>query len=268
MDRFIPDFDKLLTQLGYDYNSSELRRSLAFKNALSSFVQQYSSTNGTKGSELNNWHTQKTEFAQMAVMFLDGHRQGDLFWPDDNKHPFANRLKYTTNYKQIHYVMAQLFYRYNNLHTLQRLEVSRPIETTPSQHADQVPSPRAAEQEKDIKVRYNIYYEDETRLNYHDWHPEPGFKPQSLDEFLCQVPGGEFAMGGRFVLSGLGFQVNRSVFDDEDLVRVMCEFDHWFVQCSAGFDEDMSIEDKMFTVDIYLEEHKPTASWIFSCKQN
>lgn len=157
------------------------------------------------------------------------------------------------------------------MHTLQRLEIPHPIETSTSQHADQLPSPPVAGQDtppKDIKVRYNIYYEDETRLNYSDWHPEPGFKPQSLDEFLCQVPGGECAVGGRFVLSGLGFQVNRSIFDDKDFVRVMCEFDHWFVQCSAGFDEDLSMEDKTFTVDIYLEEHKPTASWIFSCKQN
>ena len=100
MAYYLPEYDHILTQLGYDYNSSELIRFLAFKNAVSSFVVEYVSPSGINGSELNNWQTQSEEFTQMAQAFLNDHQKGDLFWPDDNEHLFANRLKFTTNYKQ------------------------------------------------------------------------------------------------------------------------------------------------------------------------
>lgn len=100
MAHYIPEYDHLLTQLGYNYNSSELIRFLAFKNALRSFVDEYVSPSGRKGSELNNWQTQSEEFTQMAQAFLSEHQNGDLFWPDNHEHLFANRLKHTTNYKE------------------------------------------------------------------------------------------------------------------------------------------------------------------------
>lgn len=175
-------------------------------------------------------------------------------------------------YLRIHSIMAQLFYRYN---TLQKIGLSRQIQSAhdfASQHAEQLHSSQDAEEctpPEAIKVRYNIYYEDESRLNYYDWHPEPGFLPQSLDELLCRIPGGEGAMGGRFILTGPGFQLNRAVFEDKDLVRVMCEFHHWATQCLTDCEDedDMSMEEKTFTVDIHLQEFRPTSAWIFSCKQ-
>ncbi|KAK1255243.1 hypothetical protein MKX08_009238 [Trichoderma sp. CBMAI-0020] len=205
----------------------------------------------------------------MAEAFLNEHQKGVLFWPDDNEHLFANRLKYTTNYKQILCLMAQLFYRRS---TLERSGISHEMDfiPNPTQYADRPPSSQGAEQHvpsKDIKVRYNVFYEDEAGvMNCSDWSPEPGFLLESLDELLCQLPGGQSGMGIKFILGGLGFRVTRSVFDDIDLERVMHEFDRWVSKCTADFDDDMSVEDTMITVDIFLNENKPTPFWIFSCE--
>lgn len=139
-----------------------------------------------------------------------------------------------------------------------------------SQYADRPPSSQGADQHaapKEIQVRYNVFYQDEAGvMNCSDWSPEPGFLLESLDEFLCQLPGGQSGMGIKFVLGGLGFRVTRSVFDDTDLERVMQEFDRWVAKCMADFDDDMLGEERMFTVDIFLDESKPAPFWIFSCE--
>ncbi|PNP48416.1 hypothetical protein TGAMA5MH_00454 [Trichoderma gamsii] len=137
-----------------------------------------------------------------------------------------------------------------------------------SQYADRPPCSQGAEQHmpsKEIKVRYNVLYEDESGvMNCSDWCPGRGFRLESLDELLIKLPGGQTGMGIKFVLSGFRFRVTRLVFDDTDLERVIDEFNLWVAKYSADLDDDMTVEERMITVDIFLDEKKPTPFWIFS----
>ncbi|KAL6887144.1 hypothetical protein HDV57DRAFT_488128 [Trichoderma longibrachiatum] len=265
----IPEYDELLELLGYNYNSTMLASSLSFKNAISSFIQRFVSPDGTRGSDLKSWVVHRDIFEEMAKSFLDEQHHGRIFWPDDYTDPFFNRLKYTTDYHQIHSIMSQLFYRYN---TSIHMDVSHrmPSVSKPgSQVVEPLPSPKPMEEcdsYKRIKVRYSVFYEDDRRLNFVEWHPESGVLPQSLQELLSRIPGGTSAIGGKFVLTGPGFQVTRSVFDDEDLARVANEFDEWAIIHVTDFENDVSMEDKTLTVDIHLAEFMPTTAWIFSKK--
>ncbi|KAL6876793.1 hypothetical protein J3F83DRAFT_727118 [Trichoderma novae-zelandiae] len=144
----------------------------------------------------------------MAKSFLDKQRHSRLFWPDDYKDPFSNRLKYSTDYKEIHSIMSQLFYRYNTLNNIDVSYLMQSISKPTPQSAEPRPSPQAMEDcglYKRIKVWYSVFYEDDKGLNFVKWHPEAVFLPQSLQELLSRIPGGTTAIGSRFILTGPGF---------------------------------------------------------------
>ncbi|KAJ3471366.1 hypothetical protein MRS44_001465 [Fusarium solani] len=94
------------------FGRSEFDQSRAFKKAVKQFASGFIAEDGNPGPTFTRWSDSfhKKVFSDMARRFLEKH--GREFWPDS---PITQRLQYERDHAQLLILLAQLFFRQNEL---------------------------------------------------------------------------------------------------------------------------------------------------------
>ncbi|UPK98977.1 hypothetical protein LCI18_009912 [Fusarium solani-melongenae] len=94
------------------FGRSEFDQSRTFKKAVKQFASEFIAEDGNPGSTFTRWSDSfhKKVFSDMARRFLEKH--GREFWPDS---PITQRLQYERDHTQLLILLAQLFFRQNEL---------------------------------------------------------------------------------------------------------------------------------------------------------
>lgn len=93
----IPPITALRQEL--DYGDPLLPRCQAFYDSVRVFRKTFVSSLGREGSSLQDWKSREhqTGLVEMVRSYLELHRNGRLFWPDDRSQSRANKLRYSTD---------------------------------------------------------------------------------------------------------------------------------------------------------------------------
>ncbi|KAL2675220.1 hypothetical protein Neosp_011402 [[Neocosmospora] mangrovei] len=94
------------------FGRGELDQSRAFKKSVKQFASEFIAEDGNPGPTFTRWSDSlhKKVFSDMARRFLESH--GREFWPDS---PITQRLQYERDHAQLLILLAQLFFRQNEL---------------------------------------------------------------------------------------------------------------------------------------------------------
>ncbi|KAK1515392.1 hypothetical protein CABS01_16719 [Colletotrichum abscissum] len=109
----IPSITQLREKL--DYGDRNLSRCKALYESARTFPKSFKTSQGWAGSGLRDWEheEQRNALMEMSQFYLKDRGHGQIFWPDDQKSPRANRLQYSTHGEEIKQTMQQYFWRLN-----------------------------------------------------------------------------------------------------------------------------------------------------------
>ncbi|KAG8158358.1 hypothetical protein KVR01_012119 [Diaporthe batatas] len=109
----IPPITALRQEL--DYGDPTLARCQAFYDSTRLFRKTFVSSQGWDGSSIHDWKSREHQVAlgEMVRSYLEQHKNGRFFWPDDKSSSRANKFQYSTDSGRIKRVMRQLFWRLN-----------------------------------------------------------------------------------------------------------------------------------------------------------
>lgn len=93
----IPPITALRQEL--DYGDPQLARCQAFYDSVRLFRKTFVSSQGWDGPSIHDWRSKDHQIAlgEMVRSYLEQHKNGIFFWPDDKSQSRANRFQYSTD---------------------------------------------------------------------------------------------------------------------------------------------------------------------------
>ncbi|KAL5400094.1 hypothetical protein PMIN03_012580 [Paraphaeosphaeria minitans] len=105
----IPTITNLRDTLNYGDQSIPRHSSFVMK------LRQFRQEHCLHDPSLSVWKSPESQqkLAHLATSFLDGHKNGEIYWPDDPAAANYNSLKYSTHQSLIHEIVKQLIFKEN-----------------------------------------------------------------------------------------------------------------------------------------------------------
>ncbi len=88
----IPNIEMLRRELDYGH---KLPRCEAFRDDTRAFRKKFFTNEGVLGADLRDWKSHKNSLTKMTIAYLEGKKNGQLFWPDDKESPNYNNYQYS-----------------------------------------------------------------------------------------------------------------------------------------------------------------------------